>query len=313
MQEIVDWIRAFIHGNQFQAFMVAVVIILITFIVSKILARLMKRVLHMDKNPLPASSILVNIVRVSIWVVGISVMLSACFNVNVNGILTTLGVAGIAVSLGLQNTIQNFFGGMQITLMKIIQPGDHIIVGTTEGIVKDVSWRQTVVRDFDGDEHLIPNMVISSEEIEKVQPDCLVVTSLVFAYTGGDTNEILSAMEQRAKAAIEKVATLKVDPWLLLDGIQSGALAATLRFVLADSGRVRVARDAALRAMAPFSVSGVSISKLEDEDKSDAYAINSSINVSENKPDISSGNELISSAKESASVEEKTQSSPAKS
>lgn len=263
LQELVDWLRDFIHGNQFQAFVVALIIFAITLIISKLLARLMRRLLHLDANPLPASSILINIVRVCVWVVGISVMLSACFNVNVNGILTTLGVAGIAVSLGLQNTIQNFFGGLQITLMKIIMPGDHIIVGSTEGIVKDVSWRQTTVQDFNGDLHLIPNMVISSEEVAKIEPQCLVSTNLIFAYSGGDVDEILKAMASVAGSAIGKVAEVKVEPWLLLTGIQSGSLSAILRFVIADPKDVRTARDAALRAMAPYSVSGADIAKLE--------------------------------------------------
>ena len=84
-----------------------------------------------------------NIVRGAVWFLGICIMLSTCFNVNVSAAITALGIGGIAISLGFQDTISNLIGGLQVSLMRIVKPGDNIEVGSSSGVVKDVTWRHT--------------------------------------------------------------------------------------------------------------------------------------------------------------------------
>lgn len=258
IQALVGQIRDFIHGNGMQAVLMACLILVITIVVARLCTFIIRKLLRSDGSPLPSSSILVNVVRVCVWFVGIAIILAACFNVNVTGVITALGVGGIAVSLGLQGTIQNFFGGMQITLMKIIKPGDHVIVGSTEGIVKDVSWRQTIVRDFEGCIHLIPNSVINSEEVERVSPAGLVITPFTIAYNGQDLPPQIRAMEKAAKTAIHQKADLYHEPWILVTAVGSGTVTANLRFVVKDTKYVREARDAAMAAIAPLTVGPLS-------------------------------------------------------
>lgn len=253
MQEFVDWIREFVQGDQVQAYLAAVLIIVATAVVARIFTRLIRAVLSSDGTPLPSSSILVNVARVATWIFGVSIMLSACFGVDVNGLIAALGVGGVALSLGMQDTIKNFIGGLQVTLMKIVQPGDHIVVGNTEGIVQDVSWRQTIVKDYENSIHLIPNSVINSTEVTKVSPSFLVSTTVVLNNDGHDVDMLLREMEQLACRAVMKVAPLEKDPWLLVTQIGEYGIWAKMRFVLADVDKAREARDAAMRAIAPYT------------------------------------------------------------
>lgn len=253
MEELVNWIRGIVHGDNLQQWLMAIAIVVVTFVVSRLVTRLIRRVTSLDGVPLPSSSILVNIARIAIWVVGLSVMLSACFDVDVNGLIAAIGVGGVALSLGLQDTIKNFIGGLQVTLMKIVQPGDHIVVGSTEGIVHDVSWRQTVVKDYDNNIHLIPNSVINSTEVEKISPNYLVVTMISFTNDTRDMDAVIREMELLAKQAVEKVAELEKDPWILLTQIGEYGTWAKMRFVLKDVDHAREARDAALRAVSAYT------------------------------------------------------------
>ena len=209
--------------------------------------------MQVDGLPVPASSILVNVARSAIWIVGLSIMLSACFNVDVNALLAALGIGGVALSLGLQDTIKNFLGGLQITLLGIVHPGDHIIVGNVEGIVRDVSWRQTTVKDFENVLHLIPNAVINSTTVSKVEPDLLVSTMVSFTNEGRDLDALIREMELLAKSAVEEVAELEKDPWILMTQIGEYGMWGKMRFVLKDVAHAREARDAALRAIAPYT------------------------------------------------------------
>ena len=70
---------------------------------------------------------------------GASVILDTIFNVNTSSIIAALGVGGIAVSLGFQDTLANLIGGLQVTFMGIVKPGDNIEVGSETGVVQDVS------------------------------------------------------------------------------------------------------------------------------------------------------------------------------
>ena len=198
-----QWISDLVGSDIWQAIIVAIVVLIVTAIVSHYAVRLVRKLLSSDGAPLPSSSLIENIVRIAIWAVGVSLVLSSCFGVNVGGVVAALGVGGVALSLGLQDTISNFIGGLQVTLMKIVKPGDHIKVGSTEGMVLDVTWRQTIVKDFENSIHTIPNSVINSGEVEQIEPANLVGTLLSFTNDTRDIDETIRIMEGLAKEAIE--------------------------------------------------------------------------------------------------------------
>ena len=253
MDDIINGIRGMVGHDQLHAWIMAVIMLIATALISGTLVKLIRKIMQVDGVPLPSSSIIVNIVRIAVWVLGISIMLSACFGVDVNGIFAALGIGGLAISLGLQDTIKNFIGGLQVTLMGIVRPGDHIVCSGVEGIVQDVSWRQTVVKDYDNNKHIIPNAVINSTTVEKISPDHLVVTMISFTNDGRDLDAMVREMELLAKRAVEEVAPLEKDPWILLTQIGEYGTWGKLRFVLKDVTHAREARDAALRAISPYT------------------------------------------------------------
>ncbi len=267
MDNVINWLHDIAQSNGLHAWIMAIVMVVLTAIVSKLLSGLVRRLTSIDGVPLPSSSIFVNVARIVVWVTGIAIMLSACFNIDLNGLFTALGVGGIMVSLGLQDTVKNFIGGLQVTFMKIVKPGDHIIVGGTEGIVQDVTWRQTVVKDYENNIHLIPNAVLNANEVEKVEPQLMVSTLLSFTNDTRDIDATIHEMELLAKRAVEEVAELEKDPWILLTQIGEYGTWAKMRFVLKDAAHVREARDAALRAVSPYT--RVSASEMLHDDGED--------------------------------------------
>jgi len=64
----------------------------------------------------------------------------------VAGLLTALGVGGLAVALALQGTLANFFAGIQILVEEPISVGDSSRLSShEEGVVTDIGWRTTRV------------------------------------------------------------------------------------------------------------------------------------------------------------------------
>ena len=141
-----------------------------TAVAAKVASKTLYHLLNRDDNPLPSSSIFINIARAVIWMIGGSFILDNCFGINANALVAALGVGGIAISLGFQDTLSNLIGGMQVTFMGIIKPGDNIEVGGVTGVVQDITWRHTTIEDACGQTIIVPNSNISKNTLVHLMP-----------------------------------------------------------------------------------------------------------------------------------------------
>ncbi len=175
------------------------IVVLIAIIIDKALTRVVRKIL--DRSQVPNASIFVNILRVVVWVLAVATVLQPVFGVNPTTLFTALGIGGLAVSLGLKDTIANVIGGFGLMLGHVIQPGDYVSVSGTKGVVKDINWRQTIVRERNGNEMVIPNSILNTASLEKLDPinECLVQVPFT-AKAGIDPDQ----MEQDIIAAVEK-------------------------------------------------------------------------------------------------------------
>ena len=142
------------------------VVLIVAALIDKALTKVVRRML--DKSQVPNASIFVNILRVVVWVFAIGTLLQPVFGINPTTLFTALGIGGLAVSLGLKDTIANVIGGFGLMLGRVIQPGDYVKVAGITGTVKDINWRQTIVRERNGNEMVIPNSILNTASLEKL-------------------------------------------------------------------------------------------------------------------------------------------------
>lgn len=76
---------------------------------------------------------------------------------DVTPILASAGVVGIAIGLGAQSLIKDFFAGLLILLEDQYSVGDSVKIGDTSGTVEYLTLRVTRVRGLDGSLTMIPN------------------------------------------------------------------------------------------------------------------------------------------------------------
>lgn len=200
-----------------------------TAIVSVALVRIMYAALKKATGGEVGGSIIANIIRVAVWVVGLSIVFKACFNFDASVMLGALGIGGIALSLGLQNTISNLIGGLQISLSRDISLGDWVTIGAVTGQVKDITWRITKIHDSNGNVHIIPNSVLNTTAVSVLAPWQPVMVPLVFSRKA-DIDAILAKVPQIAADALKKAGYLHEDklPLLAIDGTSVDAVNATL-------------------------------------------------------------------------------------
>ncbi|MCI1643064.1 MAG: mechanosensitive ion channel family protein [Bifidobacterium crudilactis] len=142
------------------------VTLLVTVVITKIVGKALQTLL--DRSQIPSATIFVNIVLAVIWIMAAMTVMQPVFGVNPTTFATALGVSGIALSFGLKDTIANIVGGFGLMMGKVIQPGDVISIAGTNGTVKDVTWRHTIVTELSGNEMWIPNSVLNTASLEKL-------------------------------------------------------------------------------------------------------------------------------------------------
>ena len=164
-----------------------------------------------------------------------------------------MGIGGIAISLGFQDTLSNLIGGLQLSLLRIIKPGDNITVGSESGVVRDVTWRHTTIKNSAGEEIIIPNSIINKTALVQLPPPNQTGLPVVVTTNGEDLTRTASAIEKAADEAASAVGKVKKKPELMFSEITGTGFKGSLAFTMADARNVSKAKDAVLRAIAPLT------------------------------------------------------------
>ncbi len=96
------------------------------------------------------------IARVSIIFIAL-IWILAIFGVDIRPIITTVGVAGLAVSLSAQTIIKDYIGGMVILVENLFFIGDIVTIGVHTGRVIKITLRSTYLVDDHENTIIIPN------------------------------------------------------------------------------------------------------------------------------------------------------------
>jgi len=137
-----------------------VIIIVLTTIITRLIAFLMNRMERFHENT-TAIYLIRDIINYIIYFIAIMIILQF-FGINLAGTLLSLGIVGIAVSFAAKDLISNLFSGILLILERSIRTGDTLEIGKEKGIVERVSLRSTVLVDDLGVKNNIPNSTLTN-------------------------------------------------------------------------------------------------------------------------------------------------------
>ncbi len=175
----------------------ALLIIVVTLVLAKVLVAYLHRFLKKTTDGAVGGTILVNIIRAFVYVGGLCVLLRVSFNFDPAVLLGALGVGGIALSLGLQNTVSNLLGGLQISLSHQVRIGDWVEISSFAGEVKDITWRYTLVEDNHGCNTFIPNSQLNSTALKRMTVYQRVKVPLVIELGAVNIQELQAELIKR--------------------------------------------------------------------------------------------------------------------
>ena len=117
------------------------------------------------KADIAAFTIFINLIKLVVYLIGFMIILDS-IGVSITPILTAMGVGGLAVALGLQNTLANLFSGLNMIASGKFRVGDYIKLSTgEEGYIDDMTWRETIIKTPSDNIIIIPNSRLASVNV----------------------------------------------------------------------------------------------------------------------------------------------------
>jgi moderate conductance mechanosensitive channel len=102
------------------------------------------------------SSVFVGAAVALIYVSALFMVLTE-LSVPIGPVLGGFGIAGIAVGFGAQYLVRDLIAGIFILAENQYRTGDVVTIAGISGLVESINLRRTVLRDLDGQVHVIPN------------------------------------------------------------------------------------------------------------------------------------------------------------
>ncbi|TNM62014.1 mechanosensitive ion channel family protein [Aliirhizobium smilacinae] len=193
--------------------------------------------------------------------VGLAVIIGvSAAGINLSNLALVASALSVGIGFGLQNIVSNFVSGLILLVERPFKVGDHVVTGTTEGIVKRISVRATEIETFRQQAIIVPNSDLINAAVgnwtlkNRIQRSEIKVS---VSYES-DPEKVMAIL----LAIVEKVPEILRNPGPHVEFLAFGgsSLDFELRFHLADmSEGLRVRNDIRIEILKQFREQGVEI------------------------------------------------------
>mgnify|MGYP005819057465 CR=1 FL=1 len=153
-------IAGFTVEKLFTAVIAAVICLLLIKILLKLVDRTLRRV-HLDDT---LKKLIRGGLKGLLLFLGVIVVLG-CLDIPVTSLVAVLSVAGLALSLAVQNFLSNVAGGLQLLVSQPFKVGDYVEAGGCSGTVVELGVFYTKLNSVDNKLVQLPNSSIVAQNI----------------------------------------------------------------------------------------------------------------------------------------------------
>ncbi len=174
-------------------------ILFITFLISKIISKVLKDEWVIKTMPKGTSSGLSMVTRIIVVLIGMYLAVTSA-GIDIGKLGFIVGALGVGIGFGLQTIVLNFIAGLILAFERPINIGDIIMADMEMGEVTDIGVRASKIKLYDGSEVIIPNGDLISKKVTNYtlsdyrrRSKILVKTSL-----HADPNEVIEILTNSA-------------------------------------------------------------------------------------------------------------------
>ena len=151
--------------SSINALLSAIVTLVICIIAIKVITNIVDKLIQ--RNPkLDATlrNFILSAVRTVLWVLTIIIVANA-LGINTASLVALVSVAGLALSLSVQNVMSNLFSGITLLIAKPFTTGDFVEVAGKTGTIKSVGLFYTQLDTLDNVAISIPNSDVTAASV----------------------------------------------------------------------------------------------------------------------------------------------------
>ena len=185
----------------------AIIVFLICLIAIKIIMKAVEKLLSRSKKmDSVIQGFLKTVIRVALWALAI-VIIAGSLGIPTASLVAVLSIAGLALSLSVQNILANLFSGITLLITKPFAAGDLVDIGANSGLVKTVGLFYTVLDTLDNRVVSIPNSDVTGAAVVNYSRNPLRRVDMTFNASYDDSTEAVRGAILEAAQADGKIMT----------------------------------------------------------------------------------------------------------
>lgn len=160
-----------------------------------------------------------NALKYAIYGVALLIFLNLC-RINTSALIATAGIGSLALAMGAQEIIKDFLNGFFIIFDDQFAVGEYVECADKKGYVVSLGFRATVIRDFDGALHTIPNSairIVTNQGRGRKRAKVVVPVD-----RKEDPDRAIAVIDLAAKSLGEKYPKSESDVWGVTNFIPNG-------------------------------------------------------------------------------------------
>ena len=154
-------------GARLTGALTAVLVLFVAWVLGRVTYAGVRRVLARTSTSGHVDVLVARFARAAVLAVGVVSALGV-IGLNVGALVTSLGLVGLTLGLALKDVLANYVAGIMLLIQGPFKVGDTIIVEGVEGVVADVTTRDTTLRGADGRHVHVPNSKVFGATVVNV-------------------------------------------------------------------------------------------------------------------------------------------------
>ena len=193
-------------GSMALSTLISAVLTFITcFIVMQIILKTLERILgRAYKIDGTLKGFIHSAVKIVLWILT-GIIVAGALGIPTTSLVALISIAGLALSLSVQNILSNLFSGLTLLVSKPFKSGDYVEVGGRNGIIKSVGLFYTQLNTLDNVSINIPNSDVTGTTIINYSREPLRRVDRVFSAAYESSTEDVKAAIYEAISRDEKI------------------------------------------------------------------------------------------------------------
>ena len=193
-------------GSMALSTLISAVLTFITcFIVMQIILKTLERILgRANKIDGTLKGFIHSAVKIVLWILT-GIIVAGALGIPTTSLVALISIAGLALSLSVQNILSNLFSGLTLLVSKPFKSGDFVEVGGRNGIIKSVGLFYTQLNTLDNVSINIPNSDVTGTTVINYSREPLRRVDRIFSAAYESSTEDVKAAIYEAFSRDEKI------------------------------------------------------------------------------------------------------------